>query len=84
MSDAKTVTVYSAPWCGFCHAVKQYLDGKKVVYKDVNIDEDRDAAEYIVNKTGQAGIPVVMIGNDTIIGFDRPRIDIALRDAKLV
>lgn len=85
MTDTKaTVTVYSAPWCVFCRMVKEYLKGKKVDFKEVDIDQDRSAAFYIMNKTGQAGIPVLEIGDDTILGFDRPRIDESLRHNKLV
>jgi glutaredoxin 3 len=84
MDTATPVTIYSAPWCAFCHAAKQFLDGKKVKYKDINVDEDHQAAVAIVQKTGQAGIPVIEIGNETIIGFDRSRIESALRANKLI
>lgn len=63
---------------------KEYLKGKKVAFKDVDIDQDRTAAYYIMNKTGQAGIPVIEIGEDVILGFDRPRIDESLRANKLI
>lgn len=84
MADSPTVTIYSAPWCVFCHMAKEYLKGKNVAFKDVDIDQDRNAAYYIMNKTGQAGIPVLEIGGDVILGFDRPRIDESLRANKLV
>lgn len=57
---------------------KQYLSSKKIDFKEVNVDEDRAAASYIMQKTGQAGIPVLEIGDEFIIGFDRPKIDSAL------
>ena len=39
---------------------------------------------YIMSKTGRAGVPVIEIGDSFILGFDRPRIDAALLDHKLV
>jgi len=84
MDTPAQVTIYSAPWCAFCHAAKQFLDGKKVSYKDINVDEDHKAAMEMVQKTGQAGIPVLIIGDETIIGFDRPKIESALRANHLV
>ena len=84
MSDEVKVTIYSAPWCAFCHAAKQYLDGKKVSYREINVDTDADAARALVEKTGQAGIPVLEIGDETILGFDRLRIDSALNANKLI
>lgn len=86
MSDSNkaAVTIYSASWCAFCHMAKQYLDGKKVPYKDIDVEKDAAAAQALMQKTGQAGIPVIEIGDETIIGFDRPKIDLALRHYKLV
>lgn len=81
--DKKTVTVYSAPWCVFCRMAKQYLTSKKVEFKEVNVDEDHTAAHYIMSKTGQAGIPVLEIGGDVILGFDRPKIDESLKKYNL-
>lgn len=78
------ITIYSAPWCAFCHAVKQYLDGKKIPYVDKDIEKDPAAAQESVHKSGQMGIPVIDIDGTIIVGFDRTRIDTALRDKKLV
>ena len=84
MSDKTKVTVYSASWCAFCHMAKQYLASKKVEFTDVDVEKDPSAAQDLVKKTGQAGIPVIEIGDETIIGFDRPKIDLALNHYKLV
>ena len=78
------VTIYSAPWCAFCHAAKQYLDKLGVKYEDKDVETDRSFAEESVNKSGQMGIPVLDIGGDIVVGFDRPRIDAALKAHKLV
>lgn len=84
--DVKTkadVTIYSAPWCAFCHMAKQYLTDKHVDFEDIDVEKDAGAAESIFKKTGQAGIPVIEIGEAVIIGFDRPRIDSALSQYNL-
>jgi glutaredoxin 3 len=81
---ANPVIIYSASWCAFCHMAKQYLTGLKVPYKEIDVEHDQKAAMELVQKTGQAGIPVIEIGEETIIGFDRPRIDSALRANKLI
>jgi len=85
MSDMPiTVKVYGAEWCAFCHVAMDYLKGKKVEYKYIDIDKEPGAGEEIFNKTGQAGVPVIEIGDETILGFDRMRIDSALRANNLV
>lgn len=78
------VTVYSAVWCAFCHAAKDYLDKLGVKYVDRDVEKDPAAGLEAVNKSGQRGIPVLDIGGDIIIGFDRPRIDAALKSHHLV
>jgi glutaredoxin 3 len=72
------VTVYSATWCAFCHAAKDYLDKKGIAYTDKDIDSDPSIAQEAMKVSGQTGIPVLNINGKIIIGFDRPRIDAAL------
>lgn len=78
------ITVYSTTWCAFCHAAKQYFDKLGVKYKDIDIEKDATAAQEMVEKTGQMGIPVIDIDGTVIIGFDRPRIDLLLKEKNLI
>ena len=64
--------------------VKEYLKAKKVEFKEIDISTDMKAAQWVFDHTGYMATPVVSIGDSVILGFDRPKIDIALRDAKLV
>lgn len=82
MSDTKsTVTVYSTTWCGFCKQAMKYFDSINVKYSEIDVEKDQAAAEEMVKKTGQMGVPVITIGEHTIVGFDKPKIDIALQEA---
>jgi glutaredoxin-like YruB-family protein len=78
------VTIYSATWCAYCHAAKDYLDKLKVSYTDKDIEKDPSAAEESVTKSNQMGIPVIDIDGTIIVGFDKPKIDLALKANKLV
>lgn len=86
MSKDSTVKpiVYTATWCAFCHAAKEYLTGKHVEFEDRDVESDPKFGQEAVDKSGQRGIPVIDINGTVIIGFDRPKIDAALRQAKLV
>lgn len=77
------VTIYSAEWCAFCHAAKEYLDKLGVKYTDNDIETDPKLAQEAVDKSGQMGIPVIDVNGTIIVGFDRPKIDAALKAAKL-
>ncbi len=74
------ITVYSADWCAFCRATKEYLDKKGIQYQEKNVEEDPAFAQEAVNKSGQTGIPVIDVDGTIIIGFDRPRIDAVLHE----
>ncbi len=77
------ITVYSADWCAFCHAAKDYFDKLGVQYIEKNIEADPASAQEAVDKSGQTGIPVIDIDGTIIIGFDRAKIDATLKDKKL-
>ena len=84
MSDSTTkIIIYGAEWCAFCHEAMRYLDGKNVKYIYKNVDLNGDDARAAVQKSGQTGIPVLDMDGTIIIGFDRPKIDAALKDKKL-
>jgi len=83
MSDSNKVKVYSTTWCGFCHQVKSYFDSINVDYKDIDVEQDPKAAEEMVQKSHQMGVPVVEIGDEIIVGYNRPKIDKALETAGL-
>lgn len=78
------VTIYSAKWCGFCHTAKRYLDQIGVKYEDKDVEQDQAYAMEAVQKSGQMGIPVLDIKGTVIVGFDRQRIDEALKAHKLI
>ncbi len=76
------VIVYSAVWCSFCHAAKEYLDKLGIKYEERDVEKDPKFAEESVKKSGQMGIPVIDIDGTIILGFDRPKIDAALLKQK--
>ncbi len=80
----QAVTVYSSPSCGFCHMAMDYFDQKKVKYTEKDISVDQKALEFVLQKVGQAVTPIITIGETIIVGFDRPKIDDALKASHLV
>lgn len=78
MSQTPQVTLYSAEWCGYCHVTKDYLRKKGIPFTEKDVDSDPAVAQEAVELSGQMGIPVLHIGDEVIVGFDRPRIDAAL------
>lgn len=78
------ITIYSAVWCGFCHTAKRYFDQLGVKYTDKDVEQDRANMQEAISKSGQMGVPVIDINGTIIVGFDRPRIDEALKANNLL
>ncbi|MBU0980754.1 MAG: glutaredoxin family protein [Nanoarchaeota archaeon] len=72
------VTLYGAPTCPDCHLAKIFLDEHKVDFQDVNVS-DKAKAQEMVGKTQQRTIPVIMVGDEFIVGFDKAKIKGLLR-----
>jgi len=72
------VKVYSTPTCPYCVRVKEYLKQKDIEFQNIDVSSDTKAVEEMVKLTGQMGVPVVMIDDKVVIGFDKPKIDLLL------
>jgi glutaredoxin 3 len=85
MSDSPAkVTIYGAEWCPPCHTAKAYLKSRNVSYDYINVDEKQEEGRQIAIKTGWTAIPIIQIGKEYILGFDRAKIDGALQANKLL
>lgn len=70
-----SITVYSTDTCPWCVKAKDYLRGKEVEFKEVNVGKDMAGAKEMIEKSGQNGVPVIDIDGNIIVGFDQARID---------
>lgn len=75
----QNVIMYSSPTCGFCHMAADYFDKKGIAFTEKDISIDQDALNFVLEKVGQAVTPIITIGDKIIVGFDRPKIDEALK-----
>jgi glutaredoxin 3 len=72
----KAITIYSTTTCPYCKIEKQWLDKNNIKYKNIFVDEDEAAADKMIKKSKQMGVPVTVIvpekGKEkVIIGFDK-------------
>lgn len=73
-----SVTVFSTPTCPWCARLKAYLRQHKIAFKDVDVSRDTTAAQQMVNRSGQMGVPQAWIDGQVVVGFDRKRVDTLL------
>lgn len=74
MSMSKTVTVYSTPTCHFCHLAKDFFQEHNIPFTEYDVAMDADRRMEMRERTGQLGVPVIMIDQDIIVGFDEQKI----------
>ena len=70
----QNVTIYTTPTCHFCGATKEFFTDHGVSYSEVNVAADQKAAEEMINKSGQMGVPVIDIDGQIVVGFNKPRL----------
>ncbi len=70
----KVVTIYSTPTCHFCHMAKEFFTANNVQFTDYNVATDLEKRREMMEKSGQMGVPVITIGDDLIVGYDKERI----------
>ncbi|MFQ3550361.1 MAG: glutaredoxin domain-containing protein [Armatimonadota bacterium] len=74
MSESK-VTIYSTPTCPHCKHAKEYLKEKGIEFTDYNVATDLEARKAMMDKSGQMGVPVIMVDDEIVVGFNRARLD---------
>ncbi len=71
----KKIKVYSTPTCPWCVKLKEFLKEKKVEYDDIDVSENQEAANEMMQKSGQMGVPQIEINGKMIVGFDKEAIE---------
>ena len=68
----KKIEIYSTPSCHFCHMAKDWLTEKGFSFIDYNVGLDTVKRAEMMEKSGQMGVPVIVVDDkDLVIGFDK-------------
>ena len=61
-----TFTMYSTPWCGYCHRLKSQLDREGVTYEVVDIEQHPEAADVVEQvNNGNQTVPTLVYSDGT-------------------
>lgn len=74
------LVVYTTSSCPYCVMLKNYLTEQNIVFSEINVEKQPEAMRYVVESTGQMGVPQSEVNGKWIIGFDPNQIMKALRD----
>lgn len=72
---AHKVLLFTTPTCSYCTLAKRYFKENRIRYREVDVSKNEAAARDMQRKTGQTGVPVIIINNRPIVGFDKTKIN---------
>ena len=70
----KKVDIYTTPTCQYCKMAKEFFQENGVEYNEYNVMEDATKRQEMIEKSGQMGVPVIFIGDEMVIGFDKDKL----------
>ena len=71
----KNVKIYTTTRCPYCKMAKDYLKRKGVKFQEIDVSSDQAAAEEMIKKSGQIGVPQIEINGKIILGFDEAALE---------
>jgi thioredoxin reductase (NADPH) len=68
MAKTTNITVYGAHWCPDCRRSKQFLGEHQIPYNWVDIEQDKEAEQYVLERNGgKRIIPTIEFADDSIL-----------------
>ena len=65
------VVIYSTPTCVYCRSAKDFFKEKNISYVEHDVASDAVKRAEMIEKSGQMGVPVIEVGENVLIGFDK-------------
>ncbi|WP_453990105.1 glutaredoxin family protein [Bacillus nitroreducens] len=74
------ITVYTTTRCPYCVMLKNFLADQNIPFTEMNVDSKPEMMQYVVNKTGQMGVPQTEVNGKWVLGYDPNSIMTALKN----
>lgn len=68
------VVIYTTKFCPWCKKTKEFFKEHNIIYKEIDVGKDEKAAQEMIKKSGQFGVPVIDIDGKIVVGFDEARL----------
>ena len=66
VETSSTVTMYSTPWCGYCHRLRSQMDREGISYEVVDIEQVPEAALIVeAANNGNQTVPTLVYADGT-------------------
>ena len=73
-NSAKKVVIYSTPTCHYCAMAKEYFNTNNIKYDSFDVASDMEKRKEMMEKSGQLGVPVILVDDQVVVGFNRSRL----------
>lgn len=73
-SSSPKVAIYTTVTCGYCKLAKEFFQKNNVAYEEYDVGRDIERRTEMIDKSGQMGVPVISVGENVIIGFNKPKL----------
>ena len=68
------IKIYATTWCGDCRMAKRWFDSRGISYEYINIEEDDEAAAYVLRiNRGMRSVPTIIFPDGTVLVEPSPR-----------
>ena len=70
----KNIKIYTSNTWPHCHTAKDYFAEKNIQFEEKNVSTDMQARKELIS-LGYMGVPVIFVGDEAIVGFDKAKLD---------
>lgn len=74
-SVMKKITIYTTPTCQYCEQAKDYMKENDIDYKEYDVSSDTKRRKEMIETSGQMGVPVLVLGDQMMVGFEEGRFE---------
>lgn len=74
------VVVYGTATCPYCQQARSYLEERQIRFVDIDVNESKAGRQAFVDLGGKA-VPVILVGDRLLTGFNKRHLDDALVEA---
>ena len=70
MTIQPKITIYTTPYCPYCHAAKALLKKKGVAFEEIDVRDSARRQQMMLKANGRRTVPQIFIGEDHVGGSD--------------
>ncbi len=71
----KPVSIYTTQTCGYCKMAKEFFQKNNVEFQEFDVGHDLAKRQEMIEKSGQMGVPVISVGDEYVVGFNKSRLE---------